>query len=96
MMILSASICLVLSLVIAGAILLPLFQNDAGDTQLATSAESSALNDQRERCIQVIKDLELDLATGKLTSEEYTRMRSSVGQELLSIVDKLKALGSVS
>lgn len=96
MLTLSIFLCLGLSLAIAGAILLPFFRIDSGDSHLAVTAESSALNDQRERCIQVIRDLELDLATGKLTSEEYTRMRSSVGQELLSIVDKQKGLASVS
>lgn len=94
MLTISILLCLALSFGIAWAVLFPLFQSDSADVQSSASAETSALSDQRERCIQVIKDLELDLATGKLTSEEYSRMRSSVGQELLSIVDKLKALSS--
>jgi len=51
-------------------------------------AEGSTLNllDQKERCLQVLKDLELDFSTGKLEASEYKRMKGSVSSELAGIL----------
>ena len=72
-------------------VLYPSFQNEP--TYVGVSMQtSSPLHDQRERCLQVLRDLELDQATGKVNGEEYARMRAAVGKELLAIVDQLKTI----
>lgn len=85
----AAVFCFSLSAAVMWFLIRPHFdENESGVS--ASPVIDSVLSDQRERCVQVLKDLELDLATGKLNAEEYARMRASVGHELLSIVDRLK------
>ncbi len=83
----AAVVCFMFSAAVTWFILRPHFDAEQVAT---TGATDTSLADQRERCIQVLKDLELDLATGKVSAEEYARMRASVGHELLGIVDRLK------
>jgi hypothetical protein len=89
------AIFLLFTLLLAYSVLYPILSNSESDQ---SSEEKSAqegkseranLNDQRERCIQVLRDLELDFATGKITHDEYQKIRSSVGRELIAIVDAL-------
>jgi len=96
MVTLSIAFCVALSLLVAWTVVVPLCRSADEQPSASFSAESVNLNDQQERCIQVLKDLELDLATGKLTADEYSRMRASVGQELLGIVDKIQSLESAT
>jgi hypothetical protein len=83
-------ICLLICLLGVWYVFMPYFEGASGSNLESNSKSFSALQDQRERCLQVLRDLELDKATGKVSSEEYARMRASVGKELLVIVDQLK------
>lgn len=87
----SVAACFVLTLAVCWWILRPHFEPTLSASSFSDAPVQSTLHDQRERCVQVLKDLELDLATGKLSPEEYARMRASVGHELLTIVDKIKS-----
>ncbi len=60
--------------------------NEVGDTR----EDKTPLLDQRDRLVQMIKDLDLDLATGKITVEDHQAMRGSLIAELSPIVQKLK------
>lgn len=84
--------CLIVCLVASYYLMVPFFRADLLVSE--GDGKASALQDQRERCVQVLRDLELDRATGRLTDEEYQKMRASVGQELFAIVDKLNQPGS--
>lgn len=83
--------CFVLTLAVSWWVLRPHFDANGSTSSFQDTTVQATLNDQRERCVQVLKDLELDLATGKLSADEYARMRASVGHELLTIVDKIKS-----
>jgi hypothetical protein len=80
--------CLIICLASAYYVVTPLFSSEA--SYAGNSTQASTLQDQRERCIQVLRDLELDSSAGRLSAEDYQKMRASVGQELLAIVDQLK------
>ena len=54
-----------------------------------------SLNDQKARCVQVIKDLDLDFSTGKLSKEDYERMRKSLTMELAGILTRIDQTKSV-
>jgi|GEM_PF-2494362 len=54
--------------------------------------QTRTLNDQRARCLQVLRELELDFATGKVSGEDYNQMRAGLGRELVQLVSQLKGL----
>ena len=81
-----AIFCLVLSFGIAWMLLSPhLSEAD----QSAVSYRSVNLDDQRSRCVQVIHDLELDYATGKIGQGDYEDTRQVLSAELGSILRNL-------
>lgn len=47
------------------------------------------LEDQRARCIQVLKDLELDYSTQKISQDDYESSRLALSAELAGILEKL-------
>ncbi len=47
------------------------------------------LSDQRERFMQVLRDLELDYQTEKISSADYASMRASVSAELGQVLARL-------
>ena len=51
--------------------------------------ELQVLLEHKERSIQVIKDLELDRATGKISDAEFERMRTALTAELASILARI-------
>lgn len=79
------TICFLLALVCAFLLIRPHLYSKAITTETETISQSNLL-DQKERCLQVLKDLELDLATGKLEEDEYSRMKTSVSSELAGIL----------
>ena len=52
--------------------------------------DQSSLIDQKERCVQVIKDLELDYATQKVSEGDYLMTRSALERELAGILVRLE------
>lgn len=55
----------------------------------AADPERTALLDQKERCLQVIKDLDLDFETGKISPDEHEHMRAQISFELSQILARL-------
>ena len=51
--------------------------------------DENSISDQKERCIQVLRDLELDFTTQKISEEDYKKTRLTLEQELASILTKL-------
>ena len=47
------------------------------------------LSDQRERFLQVLRDLELDYQTEKISAGDYASMRASVSAELGEVLARL-------
>lgn len=54
--------------------------------------EESYLLEQKRQCLQVLRDLDLDHATGKVVLEEYNRMRARLELDLAAILKKLGRL----
>lgn len=50
--------------------------------------------EQKERLINMLRDLELDFSTGKLTEAEYTRMRHAISHDLSEIMLKTERKNS--
>lgn len=53
----------------------------------------NALHEQKARCVQILKDLELDFATQKVGAEEYAQMKRGVSVELASLLGRLDQIG---
>ncbi len=51
--------------------------------------QTQLLHEQRERCLQVLKDLELDYHTGKVSEADYRSMKLSTSQELSALLKSI-------
>jgi hypothetical protein len=83
-----------LSVIAAWFFIKPHFENA---TQLRTHAKNAARNrqdhllEQKERQLQVLRDLELDYATQKLSSDEYTKLYATLAAELANTIEAVEA-----
>jgi hypothetical protein len=50
------------------------------------------LADQKARCIQVLRDLELDFTTGKISNADYDQTKTRLSVELAAILERIDAL----
>jgi hypothetical protein len=76
---------ILLALLVAFALASPhLFKQSEQDNQ-----STSPLLDQKSRCIQVLKDLDLDYATQKISEEDYLRTKSLLERELAELLNKI-------
>ena len=53
------------------------------------SKEIEALEEQKHHCLQVLRDLEMDLKTGKIQEADYKQMKDSISLELAEILENL-------
>ena len=58
-------------------------------TSVVPGGSLQSLIDQKERCVQVLKDLELDYAMGKLEEEDYTETRRRLSSELAALLTQV-------
>ena len=58
----------------------------------AQTPELQSLSDQKQQCLQVLKDLELDHLTAKLNASEYVAMKNQISLELANILERIDAL----
>ncbi len=63
----------------------------AAEVAAGPTSEMQSLQEQKERCLQVLKDLELDFQTQKVSPEEFERMGHAVKSELAGIYEKIDA-----
>ena len=81
--------CFAICFAACGFVLIPLTRTLKSSDDEHDTFDEVSLKDQRERCLQVLRDLDLDRDTGKISIDDYHQMRASVGQELITIVDNL-------
>ncbi|MBN8551112.1 MAG: hypothetical protein J0M12_17495, partial [Deltaproteobacteria bacterium] len=82
--------CAVLfSLFIAWFLIRPHLATEYPVPHSAASPEVGILLDRRERSLQVLKDLELDYQTKKITEADYQAMRRSLSQELATVLSSI-------
>jgi hypothetical protein len=70
-------------------VLRPILQPDGSEVSATLDAEFRNLLDQKERCVQVLRDLELDFGTGKIEPEEFERMKSGIVSEMAVVLKQL-------
>jgi hypothetical protein len=70
------------ALLAAIAVVLPLFSVDADGCVAGNDAEFQARADHAQRCAQMLADLDLDFAMGKVAQSDYERTKESLEREL--------------
>ena len=70
-------------------VLRPIVQPDTSEQSDVLDAEFRNLLDQKERCVQVLRDLELDFGTGKIDPDEYERMKAGIVSEMAVVLKQL-------
>lgn len=84
-------VCVCLAVIVSWQILVP--HLSLGAPQAVESGKQAlSLADQRARCVQVLKDLELDFSTHKISREDYELSRRSISAELAQILRELDEL----
>lgn len=58
-------------------------------TALLQAASGGELSEQKRALLQVLKDLEHDFSTGKLSDADYQEMRAGVRGELAAVLKRL-------
>ena len=82
-----AYLCFVLSLAISWLLIRAHLTNVHERTE--PSDRSTSLDDQRARCVQVVRDLELDFHTGKISESDYELTKKTLSAELGAILKDL-------
>ena len=82
-------------LLVAGTLLLLIragvvCEDDAGDEPMTLRQ----LVDEKERCVRVLRDLELDAQLGNLGTEEYAELRARVEGEMAHILHRIDILSA--
>lgn len=79
---------LLLALICAWFMLRPhLAEISAGEEAVSSKLEQA--RDQKERLVRVLRDLELDFQTKKISAQEYEEMKASTSLELAEVLDTL-------
>jgi hypothetical protein len=77
------------ALVVVAALYLPLVRESAFD-RVVDAGEVERLHDQKARCLQVLRDLELDNATGKVSSVDYAQTKTQLQVDLAVILERIE------
>ena len=82
---------IVLAFFVAWLLIKPHLEPEAVASAAAGNGSSSlqGLFDQKQRCVQVIKDLDLDFSTGKISAQDYDRMRAGLSEELAGLLTQI-------
>lgn len=94
-MILTGILALTITAGLLSWLLAPLFAGESSQGLHDMPTENLALiqlQDERERLVRILHDLELDYKTGKLTEEEYSPIHAGLTNELGAVLKKLDNL----
>lgn len=83
------SLCLVISTIIAWFLVRPHAVVDSGATSDGAINPNEILHDQKSRLVQMLRDLELDYATAKTTSQDYEQTKGQLSAELASLLQQM-------
>jgi hypothetical protein len=56
---------------------------------VGSSLRSSTLKEEKERLLQILRDLELDHDTNKISDDEFSAMNSQIRRELSQILERI-------
>jgi len=79
----------VFALIVIWLLVSPHFKS-AADYAVRTTDESS-LTQHKNRCLQILRDLELDYSTEKISQEDYEKTKRVLEHELGALLIKLKS-----
>lgn len=79
---------LFLVLVVAWYLLAPFFDLPAETDEAIEYADAIELRDSRERYVQMLKDLELDHAMGRVGEDDYKQMKNSISADLARLIQR--------
>lgn len=82
---------IVLAGVVAWYLAVPLWATEGGG-RISDDDPVEGLADQKARCLQVLRDLELDYTTGKVSAADYEQTKMRLGVELAAILERIDAL----
>lgn len=83
--------CAVFTLITVWYMMHPLFVKDDEGSVSEQDLSLRGLLDQRERCSQVLRDLELDRETQKIQESDFLHMYSQVQEELTRIDERVRS-----
>ena len=63
-----------------------------GERSEAVERERIGLEDDKERLLLALRDLEFEFEMGKVSEADYSKMKSRLEQEALEVIGSLKAL----
>ena len=67
-------------------------QSRAGEQSEAEERERIGLEDDKERLLLALRDLEFEHEMGKVSDSDYATMKSRIEQEALEVIGSLKVL----
>lgn len=82
-------VALLLSTVVAWFILRPHFVNVVADEQDFSLSAKDSLLEKKDRYLQMLRDLELDFATSKLSPADYELTKHELSLEMSKIMQEL-------
>jgi hypothetical protein len=81
---------LLLTIIVLVFLIEPHFSGGAqSNAQSLRDATFENLEEQRVRCVQLLKDLELDSALRKISDDDYHQMRQALHSELAGVLARL-------
>ena len=83
------AVCAGLSIIAAWYILNPIFGNSTFSAGAGVETTMTVLMDQKDRSVYMLRDLELDYTTGKLSEEEYNSLKLELSYELAEVIKKI-------
>jgi hypothetical protein len=82
-------VCLLLSIGASWYILSPIFSDSSFAEVSTADSNINILLDQKTRSVYMLRDLELDYSTGKLSEEEYKTLKDELSFELSEVIEKI-------
>lgn len=77
---------LLVSLAVTGYLVWPFFSDEKQIAEIGKEAQ--ILADSRQRCIQILKDLELEYSLGNMDADDYQTTRLRIEKELAAYLQE--------
>lgn len=85
----AAVFALVITLVVVFIVVKPFFYAEVPAGFAEEGEDIVSLGDRKERCVQALKDLEMEYTTSKIAEDHYTEAKQKLSVELSSILARV-------
>ncbi|MCB9029446.1 MAG: hypothetical protein H6619_00185 [Deltaproteobacteria bacterium] len=86
------NIIMIIFSLLCGYLLVIPHLSSAKEVQASTGGTLQTLTDEKERFLQILRDLELDLKTNKISEDEHLQVSNSIKAELANTMKELDKL----